>query len=237
LDKRSIYLLYERIRHIRGHNIHSPFVYNLITKVIEERCRYYAFDAVELIRKQLLFNEGSLVKQKAISPKHGALLFRLTNYFQPRHIIQIGATTGLSTLYLTSYATGVNCISLENLPEYLPIARWTYNKAAKTAVDVREGDYRQTLPQALEEMKRPDLVFFDLRHEQTVRLWLFHKCMEYIHDDTFFVFEGIKSDSVAREQWKQVCAHPDVMVAIDLSSLGIVFFNKKLHKRTYLLYF
>jgi predicted O-methyltransferase YrrM len=230
-------MFYERIRHIRGHGIHSPFVYNLITKVIEERRRYYSLDAVELIGKQLLFKEGSIVKRKAISPKHGALLFRLTNYFQTQNVIQIGGTTGLSTLYLTSYANGINCISLENIPEYLPIARRIYDKAAKTPVDIRDGDYKQTLPQALQDMKQPDLVFFNLRHEQADWLWLFHKCMEYIHDDTLFVFEDIKSGHQVREHWKQVCAHPGVTVAIDLSSTGIVFFNKKLHKRTYLLYF
>jgi predicted O-methyltransferase YrrM len=230
-------MFYERIRHIRGHGIHSPFVYSLITKVIEERRRYYSFDDIELIGKQLLFKEGGLVRRETFRPKLGALLFRLANYFHPQHIIQIGATTGLSTLYLTSYASGINCISLENIPEYLPVSRWTYAQAAKTLVDVRDGDYKQTLPQALQDMKRPDMVFFNLRHEQTDRLWLFNECMKYIYDDTFFVFEDIKSDFQARDHWKRICDHPDVTVAIDLSSTGIVFFNKKYHKRTYLLYF
>jgi predicted O-methyltransferase YrrM len=230
-------MFYERIRHIRGYGIHSPFVYSLITKVIEERRRYYALDDIELVRKQLLFREGGLVRREAFRLKQGALLFRLTNYFHPQKIIQIGATTGLSTLYLTSYASGIHCISLENRPEYRSVSRWTYDKAAKTLIDVREGDYRQTLPQALQEMGRPDMVFFNLRHEQTDRLGLFNECMNDRHDDTFFVFEGINSDSPAREHWKQVCGHPGVTVAIDLSSTGIVFFNKKYHKRTYLLYF
>ncbi|MDR1402766.1 MAG: SAM-dependent methyltransferase [Tannerellaceae bacterium] len=231
-------MFYKRIRHIRGHGVHSPFVYNLITKVIEERCRYYSFDDIELIRKQLLFKkEGKLIRRKAISAKHGALLFRLTNYFHPQNIIQIGATTGLSTLYLTSYATGINCISLENRPEYASVSRWTYHKAAKTPVDVREGDYKHTLPQALLDIKRPDLVFFNLAREQTDSLWLFYQCAEYIHNDTFFVFAGIKSNARARNCWKQIAGHPKVTLAIDLYSTGIVFFNKKLHKRTYLLYF
>jgi predicted O-methyltransferase YrrM len=230
-------MFYERIRHIRGHGIHSPFVYNLITKVIEERRRYYSFDDIELIGKQLLFREEELVKREAFRPKFGALLFRLTNYFHPQYIIQIGATTGLSTLYMASYASGINCISLENIPEYMPVSHWTYTKAAKTPIDVREGDYEQTLPQALQDMKRLDMVFFNLRREQTDRLWLFNECMKYIHNDTFFVFDGIKSNSSARNHWKRICDHPDAMVAIDLSSTGIVFFNKKFQKRSYLLYF
>jgi predicted O-methyltransferase YrrM len=230
-------MFYERIRHIRGHGIHSPFVYSLITKVIEERRRYYSLDDIELIGKQLLFREERLVRREAFRPKLGALLFRLANYFHPQHIIQIGATTGLSTLYLTSYASGIHCISLENIPEYLPVSHWTYTKADKTFIDVREGDYKQTLPQALQDMEQPDMVFFNFRHEQTDGLGLFNECIEYVHDDTFFVFEGIKSDLQARDHWTRICDHPGVTVAIDLSSAGIVFFNKKFQKRTYLLYF
>ena len=226
-------MFYKRIRHIRGHGIHSPFVYNLITRVIEERRRYYSFDDIELIRKQLFFNEGNIIKRKGIPPKHGALLFRLANYFQPKNILQIGATMGLSTLYLTSYASGLNCISLENTPEYIPVSRWTYNKGAKNLIDVREGDYNESLPQALEDIKQPDFIFFDLRDEQTANLWLFNKCMEYIDDDTLMVFEGIRSNRRIREYWKQICLHPQTTIAIDLFSMGILFFNKKLHKHKY----
>ena len=54
---------------------------------------------------------------------------------------------------------------------------------------------------------------------------------------TIFVFEGIKASRKMREFWKEVCAHPEVTVTIDLYSMGIVFFNKKLHKRDYIVYF
>ncbi len=93
-------LLYRGIRYRKGFGVHSPFVFNLITKVIEERCQYYSFYDIELIRKQLLFQNGGItypdrqqrgkmrrrtigqiVEREAIRPKHGALLFRLTNYF------------------------------------------------------------------------------------------------------------------------------------------------------------
>lgn len=47
-------LLYRGIRYRKGFGVHSPFVFNLITKVIEERCQYYSFYDIELIRKQLL---------------------------------------------------------------------------------------------------------------------------------------------------------------------------------------
>ena len=103
-------LLYRGIRYRKGFGVHSPFVFNLITKVIEERCQYYSFYDIELIRKQLLFQDdeitypdrqqkgkmrrrtiGRIVEREAIRPKHGALLFRLANYFKSKHILQFGS--------------------------------------------------------------------------------------------------------------------------------------------------
>lgn len=57
---RKSVLLYRGIRYRRGYGVHSPFVFNLITKVIEERCSYYSFYDIELIRKQLLFRDDSI---------------------------------------------------------------------------------------------------------------------------------------------------------------------------------
>ena len=53
-------LLYRSIRYRKGFGVHSPFVFNLITKVIEEKCSYYSFYDIELLRKQLLFREGEI---------------------------------------------------------------------------------------------------------------------------------------------------------------------------------
>ena len=84
-------LLYRGIRYRKGFGVHSPFVFNLITKVIEEQCPYYSFGDIELIRKQLLYSEeqiiypdrqqrgmirkcslGENVKRESIKPKQGA---------------------------------------------------------------------------------------------------------------------------------------------------------------------
>ena len=115
-------LLYRCLRYRKGYGVHSPFVYNLITKVIEEKCSYYSFYDIELLRRELYYREevvtcpdrqhpgrtkqrqvGEIVYREAIKASHGALLFRLVNYFKSRHILQLGPNMGLSTLYLTSY--------------------------------------------------------------------------------------------------------------------------------------
>lgn len=249
-------LIYRSIRYRKGFGVHSPFVFNLITKVIEEKCSYYSFEDIELIRKRLLFKEelitypdrqqkgkvksrpiGEIVAREAIRPKHGALLFRLTNYFKSQHILQLGPTMGLSTLYLTSYAAGVKCIALENVVEFAQIARQVFGKLAFNPIDLRTGNYKDLLPQALKDMETVDFVFFNTLYEQQNNLWLFNECVRYAHNDTVFVFEDIKASRKMRELWDEIRIHPEVVVTIDLYSMGIVFFNKKLHKRDYKVYF
>ena len=233
-------LFYRRIRYRKGHGVHSPFVYNLITKVIEEQSPYYRFNDIELIRRQMLFKEDKLayfIKRGSISPKHGALLFRLANYFRPDNILQVGQTFGLSTLYLTSYKPGVKCISLENIPEYASVSQWAYDKGARTAIDRRIGNYHQLLPGILQEMGKVDFVYFNLKNEQYPDIYLFNACIPHISDQTVFVFEGIKASRNMRTLWKEICAHEKVTVSIDLLSMGLVFLNPKLHKRNYHVYF
>jgi predicted O-methyltransferase YrrM len=235
---RKSVLLYRRILRRKGYGVHSPFVYGLITKVIEERCPYYCFSDIELLRKRLLLQQetAGIVAREAVRPKQGALLFRLTHYFRSGNIVQIGAGAGLSTLYLTSYRQGVRCITLEKTPERAAVARWVYEKAARTPVDLRTGDYQTLLPGILEEMGTVDFVFFNTRREASPAS-LFDICVKYAQADTVFVFEGIKNNRTMRRFWKTVCTHPEVTVTLDLYSMGIVLFNKKLHKRDYTVYF
>ena len=253
---RKSVLLYRSIRYRKGFGVHSPFVFDLITKVIEEKCPYYSFQDIELLRKKMLFctdqityadrqNRGKLrsrtlgeiVRREAIHPKHGALLFRLVNYFKSQNILQLGPTMGLSTLYLTSYAAGLRCIALETVPEFGRISKRVFEQAAHNPIDLRVGSYAALLPQALQDLGSVDFVFFNTLYEQEHNLELFNACAKYAHDNTVFVFEGIKESGKMRAFWRDVCLHPDVTVTLDLYSLGILIFRNKLHKKDYKVYF
>lgn len=248
--------IYRALCYQGGFGIHSPFVYNLVTKVIEIPCEYYRYYDIELIRKELLFRDtplaypdrkkkmqvqnstlSSVVKREAIRPKEGALLFRLTNYLKSQNILQIGTDMGISTLYLTTYAPNLNCISLENIPEFTPIIQVSFEKGARCPIDLQVGNYRKTLPEALGKMPHPDFVFFNTKYEQTENEWLFETCLKQVIDKTVFVFYGIRANVSMRNLWKKVCDCTEVSVSMDLHSVGIAFFDKKLYKKNYIVYF
>ncbi len=111
--------LYRKIRYRKGHGVHSPFAYNFIVNIIEENLPYYIFKDIEKRRTELLKNETivdflnlkGISKKKTVAEitsketqpgKYGALLFRLVNFLQCKSILQVGASTGIMTLYIAS---------------------------------------------------------------------------------------------------------------------------------------
>ena len=103
--------------------MHSPFVFDLVTKCFYDKKNYPEYQSLNEYRKFLLnsktsievtdFGAGSRVfksntrainqiaKNAGISPKRAQLLFRIVNYFQPENILEIGTSLGLATSALS----------------------------------------------------------------------------------------------------------------------------------------
>ena len=61
----------------------------------------------------------------------------------------------------------------------------------------------------------------------------FDEAVQYMSDDSLMVVSDINASRESKASWKKICDHPRVTVTLDLYSLGIVFFNPKLHRKTY----
>ena len=113
LKRRISYFL--KARHSKGHGIHSPFLFRLITQVIENKGYFSAYPLLksagenmknmlnildfESFRQQEC-SEHDLRKFHALSPKYDRLLFRLVNDFAPASIAFFGSTFGVTLLAL-----------------------------------------------------------------------------------------------------------------------------------------
>lgn len=127
------------------HAVHSPFVFNLLTKCFYDKKRKPEYRILENYRKSLLKNKNfievtdfgagsrvfksnrrqiSKIAQTAgISPKRAELLFRVTNYFQPENILEIGTSLGLATSALALGNPKAKVITLEGCPNTAGIAK------------------------------------------------------------------------------------------------------------------
>jgi len=233
--------LYRKLRYRKGYGVHSPFIYNLITKIIEEKTPYYVFEDIENFRKKLLTLENpinTLTAKETQAKNYGALLFRLVNFFKCRTVLQIGSSTGLMSLYLAlPLRKSCNCYALEERTGLLDAVRtFAENYALKNYHPV-EGAYSETLYRLKQKIASFDFLFINMQGDSEKTRETLHLTEMFISPDTVMVIDNIRRDKAMKKLWKEIKNRPDVRLTIDLLSLGLIFFNTRLHKQHFKNYF
>lgn len=233
--------LYRKIFHRGGHGVHSPFVFDLLTTVIEEDASYYSYE--KLIAARLLIhnnihsvNNGEYkleeyLKKYCFSECEDRLLFRLANRFKPNVIYVIGGDLGLAPIYLTAHSKSAHCVVFEPDERVASYSRLNIGENSSSGEDIHVSE-SPDIPDNIDflvwgrclSIAGKDVAF---------SLNAFEKYLPHINDESVMVISGINSSRENRNTWKKVRAHSRVTVTLDLYSLGIVFFNPKLHRKTY----
>jgi predicted O-methyltransferase YrrM len=236
-----------------AHGIHSPFVYELYHKVIKESETYYEFAPIEHLRGRLLHSNEvietidfgatgkpamtgasgekgnkkvkDIARKSAIPAKEGRLLFRLVNFVQPRNMVEMGTSLGISTLYQHKACPAAEMITMEGSPGTSAYAGVNF-KILKADSNKRVvGDFAETLPEVIKKMKSIDYVFFDGNHRKEATINYFNKFLPLVSERSVFVFDDIRWSAEMHQAWKEIIQEPTATVTIDLFSFGLVFFN------------
>jgi hypothetical protein len=234
--------LYRSIFCCGGYGVHSPFVFDLITNVIEEKRRYYCYEMFDNIRFQLKrescrikCGDRELTIRQALnrfdfSVKGHELLFRLANRFRPEKILVAGSCLGLTPLYITAYSKNANCIVFEPEPSVAVIARNMIKKYAHSSINIYENIPHEFDIPALNNL---DFIVWGKTETGFFSLNAFEYILRYVMDGSVMIISGINASHADKRTWKALCTHPKVSVTLDLYSFGIVFFTPKLNRKSY----
>lgn len=217
LSRTGTRILY-KVRHHKGHGIHSPFVFNFITKVIEEKSAYYAYNDIReflISLPEMTFNET----------KFERLLFKCLNYFNAKTILELGAGTGINTLYLTVVSKHSKCISVETNKDKNEAAKNLYKKWGYNIQ--LEKDLFPTLD------KPVDCILLNLRHYEANPAELTNYLLTSVHENSFIIIDGIRTNRKHQMLWKRLIGRDEVFVSMDLFHIGVLFFNPKYYKRNF----
>jgi predicted O-methyltransferase YrrM len=233
--------LYRKLRYRKGYGVHSPFVYSLITKVIEEKASFYAFDEIEKLKTEMIAAGNPLSRLTAHETQHrnyGALLFRIVNFFKCKNVLQLGSSTGIMSLYLAMASSEhCNCYALEERRGLLEAAKTFSSNRRLNRLHFIEGKYEEELKLLQASKIQADLLFINgmsdsLETEKTINL-----CTPFIYNKTILIIDNIMKNEKMKELWKKIKNNPQTRVSIDLCALGIIFFDDKLPKKHYKAYF
>ena len=231
----------------KGHGIHSPFVFNFIKQVLNDKRKFYAYKKIEDFRSQLLldgrlleiedFGAGSvsgnkkqrtvasITKNAAKSAKFGQLLFRIANYYQPVVVIELGTSLGLSAAYLAMGNPVARVITCEGAGAVAALANENFSILAIGNIETVQGNFDATLPGILKNNARIGLAFIDGNHRAAPTLRYFEQFLQQIGQEGILIFDDIHWSEEMEQAWLAIKNHPAVMLTIDLFFVGLVFFN------------
>ena len=231
----------------KGHGMHSPFVFDFIKKLLNDKQQYSCYEKIEAVRKDLLnnnniiavedFGAGSTViksndrvvsrmAQSSLKPKKFAqLLFRMVKYYQPESILELGTSFGITTAYLASGNESATVQTCEGAPAIATIAKHNFEKLQLSNINIRQGDFGVTLPALLNKLNTIDFVFIDGNHRKAPTLQYFEQLLNHSANNSIFIFDDIHWSTEMEEAWEEIKNHPVVTQSIDLFFIGIVFFG------------
>jgi predicted O-methyltransferase YrrM len=237
----------------KGHGIHSPFVFNFITGILNDKTVYQDYHKVESLRGKLLRDQtklkieelgagstagnapartvSSIAKYAAKSKKYGQLLYRVVKHYQPQTIIELGSSLGLTTSYFSLANPNAKIFTLEGSPEIANLARQNFKALELQNIKLVEGNFDNTLPAILYQVPTVDLVFVDGNHRKEPTENYFHWLLSKVHNDTILVFDDIHWSPGMEKAWDHIKSHLAVRCSIDLFFLGIVFFRQQFKER------
>lgn len=233
----------------KGHGIHSPFVFEFVTKVLNDKRHFYAYDRIEQLRSNLLldntiltiedFGAGSTVsksnkrsvKQIALSAlkpkKFSQLMFRMINYYHLNSMIELGTSLGITTSYFASGNTLGKVFTFEGATQIANVARQNFHTLQLDNIKITEGNFDETLATSLHNIPPIDFAFVDGNHRKQPTINYFHQLLAKSHEHSIMIFDDIHWSAEMEEAWLYIQQHPSVTLTIDLFFIGLVFFRKE----------
>jgi predicted O-methyltransferase YrrM len=243
------------------HGVHSPFVFDLVTKCFYDRRNYPEYSILKEYRKSLLANHNTIevtdfgagsrvfksnqrkisaiAKNAGISPTRAELLFRITNYFQPESVLEIGTSLGLATIALSLGSKNSKIITLEGCPNTLSIAKNKFQvssfKLNHENIEFINTEFSNYLKNLQPATRNPQLIYFDGNHSKKATLTYFELLLPTISNNSVWIFDDIHWSKDMEEGWEMIKNHPKVTVTIDTFQWGIVFFRKEQEKEHFII--
>ena len=232
----------------KGHGMHSPFVFDFIKNVLNDDRDFYAYNQIEQRRQQLLQNKtiiniadmgagsktlpftqrsiNSIAKSSLKSKKFSQLLFRMVDYYQPKNLLELGTSLGITSSYLATANINAKVVTLEGASEVAAIANKGFQQLNLKNISLIEGNFDDTLSAAIHQLKIIDFAFIDGNHKYKPTINYFNQILQASHNNSIIILDDIHWSKEMEDAWHYVQNHSETTATIDLFFIGVVILNK-----------
>lgn len=234
----------------KGHGVHSPFVFDFIVCVLNNKKGYHPPNNIEHLRKRLLKDateiemedlgagsrKGTTKKRTvrqiaatAVKPKKWSyFLFRLAAYYRPKTIIELGTSLGVSTAYMAAANKDATLHTIEGSGAVQQLATRNFNQLSCSKIQSYKGNFDDVLPLLLTNIDHVDLAYIDGNHRYAPTMAYFEQLLLKKSSDSIFIFDDIHWSAEMEQAWAKIKGHPSVTISIDLFFMGLIFFRPEI---------
>ena len=240
------YLLFRG--HRNGHGIHSPFVFDLVSRVLRNKISPDVVLRIENIRKKMIsdvsvikvrdLGSGSekkeislkrvkdIARYSPVTKKYGIFLARMAIEFGERYIVELGTSIGISTMYMAGAHPHSIVYTIEGSPAISEIAAGNFHEAGLTNIKLLNGPFDELLPSVMDLPGNPGLIFIDGNHRKDAVLHYFSEFCNKSDRSTVIVFDDIRYSKEMEEAWEIIKKDERISFTVDIWRMGMVFFRE-----------
>lgn len=245
-----------RARHRKGHGIHSPFVYDLVSRVFRNKTDPAIVNKIESIRKSLLndhriieihdLGAGSfkmksnnrlisdIARHSPVPADYGIMLYNLAAEFGKPAVIELGTALGISTMYMASSCSDLKVKTIEGSSHIAEIAKENFSRAGIDNIEVFTGSFEDIMPNLINKDSKAGLVFIDGNHRRDPLLRYFNYLEKVADDNTVIAIDDINYSPEMEDAWNEIRKSARVTVTVDIFRMGLVFFRKGISRSDYM---
>lgn len=237
---------------VDDHSVHSPFFYDLYTKLVTKKHKD-RLPALEDLRRDLEANKTVLsvedfgsgaapqprqrtireIAQSSLSPERWALFYHdLLHYVKANRVVELGTSLGLTTLYLAQ-KKDATIYTFEGSHAVANVALTNFEWAGRQNIKLIEGNLNQTLHRFLEPTDKIDFVLMDANHRYVPTLEYYRLLTRRLKSSSVVVIDDIHRSEEMEKAWNEIRTDTLVYGSIDLFRCGLLFFDPALNKQHY----
>jgi predicted O-methyltransferase YrrM len=244
-------------RHRKGHGIHSPFVFDLVSRIFRNKTDDDIVCTIETIRKKMIsesriinvndLGSGSenrkgklrkvsdIARYSPVPRKYGELLSKMAAEFGEPLILELGTSLGISAMYMAASSPGIKVKTIEGCSATSAIARENFEDAGMKNIELYTGSFDDVLPEIVRSKIKPGLVYIDGNHRKEPLLKYFNMIAEVSDSKTVIIVDDIYSSKEMAEAWDEIKSYENVSVTVDIFRMGIVFFRQGINRNNYII--
>lgn len=223
------------------YQIHSPFVFEFVQEILEDKRNYYYFktikhfinriagDTTSIVDPQngLKTKVSSVAKQQHLSTSIGELLFKTINHYQPKVALEFGTGLGLNTLYQCTPSSRMQFHTFESSQALAQVAKENFQILGIKHVQLHVGPVEEKTKLLLSTLSPPDYLFIN----RDLSISFLETLLENCNQESMFIIN--KPHTKGANQWNWFCQQDRITLTLDLYEIGIAFRRNEQKERSH----